>query len=419
MKKNVSSILVVVVVIFSMALFIGCDSLKISNLEANSHLKKAHRLYTEEQYKSAVAEYEAALSLNPKLKFTYLYIGTCYSQLYRPAKEDARNKEYGEKAIDNLLKAKDAEPDNDKAIIALGDIYDKVGNFDEAKIYYMKILEKKPNEPNSYYTLANFFTKNGKSEEAEGMYLKRIALDPKNPDGYLYYDSYLTSARRWADAIENMKKHLYALLDPSIVSIMSEISKLSTEAQEVKKVNDFVETVKKNKGVDQAEKDRLINEATQKIQGKLGPVEADKKIVELNAELKTKTTQAEATIPGLDDKKKQSVTECYYRIGNLFWNWSYQTPAEMMVAKERDGIINEGLAALQKATEILPEYPYPYSYMGLLYREKIKVDPAKTEFFKQKNEEWNKKFSEIFSKQKRSEDYKKELDKMGKDELQK
>ena len=61
-----------------------------------------------------------------------------------------------------------------------------------------------------------------------------------------------------------------------------------------------------------------------------------------------------------------------------------------------------------------PEYPNPYSYMGLLWREMIKIDPSKSAEFVKKNEEYNKKFKDIYVKKRKREEYLKELEELEK-----
>jgi len=422
MKKNVSSelVLVLVVVLSFMLLFTGCEKLSVSHLSANYHIKKANKAYADEQYKVAAQEYEAALAENQALKWTYLYIGTAYCQAYKPgkAKDDPRNKENNQaadKAVEYLLKAKDAEPNNEKVIMALGDLYDKLGNFDEAKKYYMILLDRDSKNPRSYYTMANFLRKNGKNDEAEQMYLKRIELDPQNPEGYHYYSGLLQDLRRWGEAIDAHKKRLYAMIDPSIVIAMRDIDKITKDNEQVKKVAEHIDLIKKNKNVDQQEKNRLIQEDEKMIEGKLSVADGTKKIAELNAQLQEKIKNADAKMPSLPDDIKNKVTESYYSMGNVYWNWSFQTPPDMMDPKTRGAIIENGINALKKAIEIQPEYAFAYSYIGLLYREKIKIDPMKSEQYVKMNDEYNKKFIEVYTKQKKSEEYKKKLEEMGKE----
>ncbi len=372
MKKNLTLLCVSFIIVVFMFNFSGCGKIKASHLKANYYLKKANKYYAEEMYKWAAEEYESALELNPDLKFVYAYLGTSYSSLYKPMKDNEKNKMYSEKAIKYLLKAKEFEPENDKIIVALGDIYEKMGNIEKAEKYYREILKKNPGDPNTYYLLAHFYTKNGKFDSADRMYQKRIRLNPEDPDGYHYYVGFLQDQRRWKDAVENHEKRLYAMLDPGIILTLQEIDQLQSGTEDIKKTK------------------------------------------ELNTRLKNKIKQAETTIKAFDPGKKQEVAEVYYSIGNVCWNWSYQTPVDFMSPRERNSIIEKGLKNLKKAIEIVPGYPDPYAYIGLLYREKIKVDPLKRDEYVKLNEEYNKKFVEFHKRKKRSEEYRKHLEEMGK-----
>ena len=197
MKKNLILLCVLFIFVVFMLNFSGCGKIKASRLKANYYLKKANKYYAEEMYKWAAEEYEAALELNPDLKFVYAYLGTSYSSLYRPLKDNEKNKMYSEKAIEYLLKAKELEPENDKIIVALGDIYEKMGNIEQAEKYFREIVAKNPGDPNTYYLLANFYAKNGKPDSADRMYQKRIRLNPEDPDGYHYYVGFLQDQHRW------------------------------------------------------------------------------------------------------------------------------------------------------------------------------------------------------------------------------
>jgi hypothetical protein len=183
--------------------------------------------------------------------------------------------------------------------------------------------------------------------------------------------------------------------------------------EQVKKTTDYIDMVKKNKQVDADEKNRLLAEAEEQIKGKLPVAEAEKKLEEIQTELTKKIERAEATTDTLDDELKQKVAETYYSIGNVCWNWSYQTPVDMMAAPVRKQIIEKGLADLEKATKLAPEYADPYSYMGLLWREMARVDNTRQAEYYKKNEEYNKKFLDIYKRKKRAEDYKKQLEGMG------
>jgi tetratricopeptide (TPR) repeat protein len=69
--------------------------------------------------------------------------------------------------------------------------------------------------------------------------------------------------------------------------------------------------------------------------------------------------------------------EVYYLIGVQAWDRSYNYPD--VDPAVRGKIVDDGLAALNKAVEIKPDYFEAISYINLLYREKAKMetDPAK------------------------------------------
>lgn len=416
MKKNASSILLLFVVLVLMVAFTGCEKLTVSKLSANYYLKQANGFYAEEKYRAAITAYEKALELNPDLKVAYIYIGTACSQSYRVGKDDVKNTEFAEKGIKYLKLAEEYQPDNETVILALGDLYDKLGKFEEAEQIYRKILEKKADDPKSYYTLASFYSKNGKTEQAEEMFKRRIELNPKDPEGYHYFVGFLQDQRRWADAISAHEKRLFAMLDPEIITVLREMDKLSLDAEDVRKSEELIGKIKANKMVDQAEKDRLIAESQEQVKGKIGGEEAEKKIQELRAGLEGQIKNAEAKVESLSPEEKQKVTECYYAIGQLCWNWSYQTPEAMMAPPERKVIIDKGLSSLEKAIASGPEYSYSYSYMGLLYREMLKVDRLNSQKYLALNEEWNKKFTNVFKKMQMREARKKEIETMGQDQ---
>lgn len=413
MKKNVSSIIVFVLALVFIFHFTGCEKLKVSNLEANYHLKKANKLYKDEQYRNAIKDYEKALELNPGLKLAYIYLGTSYSQIYRPMKEDDRNKEIGVKAEEYLKLAQEYDPENEKVVIALGDLYDKMGNFEEAEKYYLMIKERAADDPKTYYTLANFYQNNGKIEQAEQMYLQRIELNPEDPEGYHYFVRFLNDQRRWEELIFVHKKRMYATLDSSIILTLREIDKLRKDAEQIEKTTEYMEMIKKNKKVDAQEKQRLLDEAQQNLEGKLSLEDTNKKVEELTAQSKEQIDRALKTIDAQDDETKLKITEIYYAIGNVCWNWSYQTPPDFMSPEERKPIITEGIDSLQTAIDIKSDYAFAYSYMGLLYREMIKVNPLKRAEYIAKNEEWNKKFQEVYQKKQKAEAFRKELEQMG------
>jgi len=327
MKKISSATLILFLAACILAGFTACDKLKMTNLKANKHFKTGNKFYTEEKFKKAIAEYEAALQLNPELKSVFYYLGSSYIMVYKPGDDSEKNKEYGAKAVEYLQKALEMNPENKDIIQALGDINDKLRNFAEAEKYYLQVQKFTPNDPASYYNLAGFYNNNGKWEQSVEMYEKRIALNPADPEGYLYLADFFQQKRKWDDAIKNHELRL------------------------------------------------------QKI-----------------------------TETALDEKEKTDLlSEGYYRLGVVLWNKGYQTPPDIMGPVERLQVVEKGFEALNKATELSPNFPDPWAYMGLLYKQKQIAEPLKVAEYEKQYKAMIDKFQELRKRKLASEQFLKEL----------
>jgi len=310
--------------------FSGCEQLKISNLKANKHFKLANKYFSEEKYKKAIGEYEEALKLNPNLSAAFYYLGTSYMSVYKPGDDSEKNKEFGNKATEYLQKALEQNPNNKDIIQSLGDINDKIRNFELAEKYYLQIQKFTPNDPASYYNLAGFYRNNAKYDKAIEMYEKRIALDPSDPEGYLYLAGFYQDNRKWDDAIKNHETRI-----------------------------------------------EKINENTT-----------------------------------MEEKAKNDIlADAYYRLGVVCWNKSYQTPADIMGAEERLQVVQKGFDALAKSSEISPNFPDPWAYMSLLYRQKAIAEPLKKAIYDKEAEKMVQKFQELRKRKLASEQFMKDLSK--------
>jgi tetratricopeptide (TPR) repeat protein len=174
---------------------VGCDKLNVKKLQANYHFNKANQLFRDAKYSKAIVEYENAVAKNPNLMEAYRFLGECYKNLYLPGKESVENKEKAAKALDALQKALAMEPNSKDIIYSLGDMYDKLHNFDEAEKMYLKIIDLEPANMNNYYVIAEFYKryagdKSELREKAKDMYLRRIETDPENVQGYAYMADY-------------------------------------------------------------------------------------------------------------------------------------------------------------------------------------------------------------------------------------
>ena len=200
-RKVINTSLLVLLVLAVVFSTVSCEKLKVSNLKANHHFTNANHQFTDGKYRLAIEEYEKALSFNPDLTQAYRFLGECYKNLYKPGVDDEKNKEVERNALDALNKAYEIYPTNRGIIHSLGDMYDKMRNFEEAEKLYLRILEMEPTNMSNYYVVAEFYKRYAGSvgeegdedngvktpfQKAEEMYLRRIETDPSNSQGYAY-----------------------------------------------------------------------------------------------------------------------------------------------------------------------------------------------------------------------------------------
>jgi len=204
--NTIPLIILVLAIIFASS---GCGKF-IGGLKANYYFAQANKFFAEAQYRNAIEQYEIALVNNPNLVEAYQYLGESYKNLYRgPAVDTPENNERADKALQALRRAYEIDPFKKDVIFSLGDMYDRLRNFEEAEKLYLRILELEPTNMENYYVVAGFYKKyvpvkvssepgqeaaaetegeEGKTafQKAEEMYLRRIELDPENPEGYAY-----------------------------------------------------------------------------------------------------------------------------------------------------------------------------------------------------------------------------------------
>ncbi len=180
-------------IIFTVA---ACEKLNYNKLAANHHFTQANAHFKDSQWRKAIASYEEALKFNPNMTQAYRFLGESYKQLFRPGIDNPANKELEAKALDALSKALEIEPNNKDIIYSLGDMYDKLRNFEEAQKLYLRIIELEPADMSNYYVIAEFYKRYSAdnpeiANKARSMYLRRIEADPENPQGYAYMATYL------------------------------------------------------------------------------------------------------------------------------------------------------------------------------------------------------------------------------------
>ncbi len=208
--KRTSRVIVAALTLVLVFAAFGCQKLSVKKLTANYHFNKANSLFIDNKYSKAIVEYQAALTNNPGLIDAYRFLGESYKALYVPAKETPENKERADKALEALRKAFDADSNNKDIIYSLGDMYDKLQDFENAEKMYLRIIDLEPGNMNNYYIIAEFYKRYAPKmkelkQKAEQMYMRRIETDPENVQGYAYMANYFDqlSASEFKDKFDN------------------------------------------------------------------------------------------------------------------------------------------------------------------------------------------------------------------------
>lgn len=291
-QKRVSLALTALLAFSLVLVFTSCEKLNVGHLRANYHFSKANQFFKDGKFRKAITEYENTLKYNPKMAEANRFLGESYKSLFKPAVDTPENKEVAKKALEAFTKAYEADPTSKEIIFSVGDMYDKLKDFNQAEKYYLKILALEPTNMGNYYVVAEFYKRYAGENEAlrakaESMYLRRIELDPENPQGYAYMASYFENLTPTPEAYDKADEYW-------------------------------------------------------------------KKRIEL----------------------EPKSAEAWLAMGVNRWSRSYRF--QTAPAPERLKAALESLDALEKATQLDPDYPEPYSWLSVLHRSVLaKLEPGK------------------------------------------
>lgn len=94
--------------------------------------------------------------------------------------EDIHTKERQETALKYINACLKLEPDNLEALVLLGRMKEKRGNYDEAHDIYQKVAEVDRKRPDSFYYLGQLYEKKKEFKKAISAYKQCLFLDTKN-----------------------------------------------------------------------------------------------------------------------------------------------------------------------------------------------------------------------------------------------
>jgi len=143
-----------------------------------------------------------------------------------------------QKGLEALKKARAAEPDDYKLLLAEADLQIKLGNKERFAELMNEAIQKNPNEPVLYFNLGVISNQQNKDDEAIKYYKKAIELNPN------YYDAYLNLANVYrkeeSGIIDEMNKSLsdfdkYDKLKVKLSDVYKKVLPLYEKAYELKK----------------------------------------------------------------------------------------------------------------------------------------------------------------------------------------
>ena len=191
-RHRAASVAVVALVSGASLASTGCGKYSWGTLSAVKAFKDGNVEYARKDWKKAAEKYEDvvkhedAMDSLPQLQTAYFFLGNCYDQLYKPAKQgDATNDGYIQKAITYYRKAADKNQDKawkKSSLEYLAAAYgsDKLNDAAKAEPVYQEIIALEPGEPANYLALAKLYEDAGRYDDAEALYAKATEVKPND-----------------------------------------------------------------------------------------------------------------------------------------------------------------------------------------------------------------------------------------------
>jgi tetratricopeptide (TPR) repeat protein len=142
--------------------------------EPYPHIFLGIALYWQGQVDPAMAEYRAALELDPKNAEALQLLGIAYAW-----KGDIKS------ALDNFKQAIDINPNRPDTQMNLGSTYAALGNLDDALYHFRRAVELDDRHPLYQYQLASLYEVMGRDDMAQDAFKKAIRLYPSYEEAML------------------------------------------------------------------------------------------------------------------------------------------------------------------------------------------------------------------------------------------
>jgi tetratricopeptide (TPR) repeat protein len=151
--------------------------------------------YYLKEYSKAIADYNNAIDLNPRLASAYSNRRATYSKL----------KEF-DKAISDHNKAIQLSPEDNFVYRLRGDTYLEIGELEKAITDYTKAIQFKSDDDVSYYNRGNTYFTSKQYEKAIADYNKAIQVNPKLAEAYYNRGNTYITLQQYEKAISDYTK---------------------------------------------------------------------------------------------------------------------------------------------------------------------------------------------------------------------
>ena len=145
MKAKLLSVIGILAVLLSST---ACEKLK-----ARDELNKGVQAFKSAKYQEAVDHFNNAINYDPTFPTSRLYLAMSYLSQWIPGADSEENKQMANKAMENFKLVLDQDPKQTVAIASIASLYFNQKKLDEAKDWYLKLLNVDPKDKTAYYTL--------------------------------------------------------------------------------------------------------------------------------------------------------------------------------------------------------------------------------------------------------------------------
>ncbi|HUP46172.1 MAG TPA: tetratricopeptide repeat protein [Thermoanaerobaculia bacterium] len=166
----------------SVLLLGGCQK-----VQARMEIREGNDAYRREDYKSALTHYTKARQIDPSFVDLDRMIGYSRIGLYVPEDQSPGNEQNADRAVAELRRYLEKQPDDNVAREALINLYLNANRTTDAIEFFRAYLQKNPADLPAVRSIAQLYAKQGNFNESLNWYEKITLLDSKNAESFYIF----------------------------------------------------------------------------------------------------------------------------------------------------------------------------------------------------------------------------------------